>query len=95
MQQVTTMIENSDNVAGYSLFEQVGGNSGLAAAAQTFGMTHTVPGRSDPTFTTTSSQDYLILLKNLVAKGPLDADSSPRRTYAHLRENHARRRQRQ
>ena len=29
-----------------------------------------------------------------VHSGPLDADPSPRRTYAHLRENHARRRQR-
>ena len=71
----TTMIENSDNVAGYSLFLADGGNAGLAAALAQFGMSNTVPGRSDPTFTTTSASDYLQLLKNLVAPGPLNAAS--------------------
>jgi beta-lactamase class A len=73
--QATRMIENSDNAAGYSLFLAAGGNSGLAAAAKQFGMTHTVPGRTDPTFTTTSAADYLQLLKNLVTSGPLNASS--------------------
>ena len=73
--QATTMIRNSDNVAGYSLFERVGSNSGLSAALKQFGMANTVPGRSDPTFTRTSASDYLILLKNLVTNGPLNADS--------------------
>jgi Beta-lactamase enzyme family len=73
--QATTMIENSDNVAGYALFLAAGGNAGLAAAAARFGMTHTVPGRSDPTFTTTSANDYLELLKNLVAGTVLSAYS--------------------
>lgn len=71
----TKMIENSDNVAGYSLFLAAGGNASLTAAAKQFGMTSTVPGRSDPTFTTTSAGDYLQLLKNLVASGPLNASS--------------------
>jgi beta-lactamase class A len=71
----TRMIENSDNVAGYSLFEAAGGNSSLAAAAKQFGMTNTVPGRTDPTFTTTSASDYLHLLQNLVAPGPLNPSS--------------------
>jgi beta-lactamase class A len=77
--QATTMIENSDNEAGYDLFLAAGGNAGLSAAAATFGMTHTVPGATDPTFTTTSAPDYLKLLKNLVSAGPLDAAS---RSYA-------------
>jgi beta-lactamase class A len=71
----TRMIEASDNVAGYSLFEAAGGNAGLAAAAKAFGMTRTIPGRIDPTFTTTSATDYLQLLKNLVTNGPLNAVS--------------------
>jgi hypothetical protein len=71
----TRMIEASDNVAGYSLFQSAGGNAGLAAAAKAFGMTKTIPGRTDPTFTTTSASDYLQLLKNLVTSGPLNAAS--------------------
>ena len=73
--EATPMIENSDNVAGYALFERIGRNPALAAAATTFGMANTIPGRSDPTFTRTSASDYLILLKNLVAAGPLNAYS--------------------
>jgi beta-lactamase class A len=68
-------IEHSDNVAGYSLFLDAGGRSGLSAAAQTFGMKHTVPGESDPTFTTTSGSDYLRLLKQLVGPGALSKAS--------------------
>lgn len=68
-------IENSDNVAGYSLFEAAGGNSGIQSALGKLGMTHTVPGRSDPTFTTTSGRDYVKLLKALVGKGPVSASS--------------------
>ncbi len=74
--QATTMIENSDNEAGYDLFLDAGGNAGLSAAAAAFGMTHTQPGRTDPTFTTTSAADYLVLLRNLVTTtGPLSAAS--------------------
>lgn len=60
------MIENSDNKAGYSLFLAAGGNAGLDAAAYRFGMTHTTPGDTDPTFTTTSAADFLKLARNLV-----------------------------
>jgi hypothetical protein len=73
--QATSMIENSDNEAGYDLFLAAGGNAGLSSAAAAFGMSHTVPGRTDPTFTTTSAMDYLMLLKNLVHAGPLSAAS--------------------
>jgi Beta-lactamase enzyme family len=65
--EATRMIENSDNVAGYALFEAVGGNVALNDALTEFGMTHTVPGASDPTFTRTSASDYLVLLENLVS----------------------------
>jgi hypothetical protein len=73
--QATTMIENSDNTAGYELFLDAGSNGGLDAAADAFGMRHTVPGNTDPTFTRTGAQDCLILLRNLVTAGPLDAAS--------------------
>ena len=59
-------IENSDNAAGYRLFLAAGGNEGLEYAARRFGMKHTVPGATDPTFTRTSASDFLILVRNLV-----------------------------
>ena len=75
-QMATAMIEQSDNEDGYDLFEAAGGRAALVAAARAFGMTHTVPGDTDPTFTTTSGADYLILLRNLVQTGgPLTAAS--------------------
>src|SRR6202012_3495460 len=40
----TAAIENSDNTAGYQLFLDAGGYTGLAAAARAFGMTHTTQG---------------------------------------------------
>jgi hypothetical protein len=59
-------IENSDNAAGYRLFLAAGGNEGLEYAAHRFGMKHTIPGPTDPTFTRTSASDFLILVRNLV-----------------------------
>lgn len=56
-------IEHSDNKAGYQLFLDAGGQSGLTSALRTFGMTHTVPGDSDPTFTRSSGPDFLKLLQ--------------------------------
>jgi Beta-lactamase enzyme family len=76
----TTMIENSNNVAAYSLFLQLGGRSGLIAGARTLGLKHTVPGLTDPTYTTTGGTDQITLLKNLVdSKSPLTKAS---RAYA-------------
>ena len=69
--EAVPMIENSDNAAGYSLFLAAGGNGGLESALQRFGMTHTIPGVSDPTFTRTSAADYLRLVRNLVGPSPL------------------------
>ncbi len=71
----TRAIENSDNVAGYRLFLDMGGRAGLTRAIQQLGMTHTVAGRTDPTFTTTSGQDCLAMVRALLPGGPLDARS--------------------
>jgi beta-lactamase class A len=79
MSKATPMIEQSDNVAAYQLFEDIGSNDGLNAAAPRLGLHHTVPGQADPAVTTTSAQDYLALLEDLVRNGPLDSDS---RSYA-------------
>jgi hypothetical protein len=79
MSQATPMIEQSDNVAAYKLFEDLGRNDGLNAAAPRLGLHHTIPGQADPALTTTSAQDYLALLEDLVRNGPLDSDS---RSYA-------------
>jgi beta-lactamase class A len=65
------MIQQSDNKAGYALFLDAGGRAGLAAAASKLGMTHTVPGVSDPTFTTSSASDCLHMLSALVDPGRL------------------------
>lgn len=69
------MIENSDNASGYDMFLDIGGNAGLSSGARALGLSHTVPGRSDPTFTTTSADDCLDLLKDLVTNGPLNRRS--------------------
>jgi hypothetical protein len=69
------MIENSNNTDGYELFLAAGGRPGLSAGAKSLGLTHTVPGVSDPAFTTTSAMDMITLLKNLVGPGPLTAAS--------------------
>jgi hypothetical protein len=72
----TRMIENSDNVAGYELWEDAGANPGLTSTAYRLGMGSTVPGISDPAFTTTSAPDCLRALQALVdADGPLNAAS--------------------
>ncbi|MBN9611374.1 MAG: hypothetical protein J0I11_18915 [Actinobacteria bacterium] len=71
----TRAIENSDNVAGYRLFLDMGGRSGLTRTIQQLGMTHTVAGRTDPTFTTTGGQDCLAMARALLPGGPLDARS--------------------
>ncbi|MDT4920516.1 MAG: hypothetical protein QOI15_1418 [Pseudonocardiales bacterium] len=75
LDEITRMIEQSDNVAGYDLFLDAGGSGALAAAAHRLGMRHTVIGQTDPTFTTTSGADGLALLDSLVDRGPLNARS--------------------
>jgi beta-lactamase class A len=85
LDEITRMIEQSDNVAGYDLFLDAGGNSALADAAHRLGMTHTVIGATDPTFTTTSGRDSLAMLACLAGPGPLQPQS--RRFVLHLMRN--------
>ena len=74
-------IEHSDNAAGYQLFLDIGGRSGLTSAIRTFGMTHTVAGESDPTFTKTSGADYLKLLAALTGQVKGDPLNAKARRY--------------
>ncbi len=74
----TTMIENSDNDAAETLFEDIGGRDALIAANSTLGLTSTTPGPSDYWgLTQTSAADYITLLKNLTETtgSPLTATS--------------------
>jgi beta-lactamase class A len=75
LDEITRMIEQSDNVAGYDLFLDAGGNAALAEGARRLGMRHTVIGATDPTFTTTSGRDSLKMLACLVGPGPLQPRS--------------------
>jgi beta-lactamase class A len=69
LELATPMIENSDNVAAYQLFLRVGGRDGLGDGAKRLGLTHTVVGQADPAVTTTSAQDFLLLLAALEPAG--------------------------
>lgn len=73
----TSMIENSDNDAGQSLWDSLGTVQTITSLNARLGLTHTVP---DPTgyygLSTTGAPDQLALLDNLVrADGPLDPPS--------------------
>ena len=78
----TPMIENSDNVAAYQLFLRIGGRDGLADGAERLGLTHTLIGHADPAVTTTSAQDYLLLLRALEPAGKASKLSSYSRSAA-------------
>lgn len=67
-------LENSDNAAGYDLFLDLGGNTGEQRTIDQLGMSHTEPGNTDPTFTTTSASDYLKVLAAVATPGTLSAD---------------------
>lgn len=77
--EAASMIEHSDNVAGYAEFLRLGGRPGLQSGFDVLGLTHTVAGHADPAFTVTSAMDCLTLLKHLVGPGPLTASA---RAYA-------------
>lgn len=75
LDEIIRMVEQSDNVAGYDLFLDAGGNAALADGARRLGMRHTVIGVTDPTFTTMSGRDSLKMLACLVGPGPLQPRS--------------------
>ncbi len=72
------MIENSDNNAAETLFEDIGGRDALIAANSTLGLVSTTPGPTDYWgLTETNAADYITLLRNLITPtgGPLSAES--------------------
>jgi beta-lactamase class A len=71
------MIIKSDNDAATSLWNKIGGASGLAAANRTLGLTQTTPDSGGSWgMTTTTANDQLRLLQALTsASGPLNATS--------------------
>jgi hypothetical protein len=74
--ECTRAIENSDNIAGYALFLDAGGNVALQHTADLLHMKHTDFDETDPTFTRTSAADYLRLLRALIdPDSPLHPDS--------------------
>jgi beta-lactamase class A len=73
----SNMITKSDNDAATSLWNKIGGASGLAAANRTLGLTQTTPDSGGSWgMTTTTASDQLRLLQALTsASGPLNATS--------------------
>jgi hypothetical protein len=71
------MIQNSDNGAATSLWKQIGGAKGLAAANKTLGLTSTTPGtKARWGLTTTTAADQLRLLSVIFTEdSPLTAQS--------------------
>jgi beta-lactamase class A len=72
---ITAMIEQSNNKAGYRMFLDAGGSTPLAAAAKRLGLRHTHLGVADPALTTMDARDGITLLRRLVHGGPLTARS--------------------
>jgi beta-lactamase class A len=72
---ITTMIEQSDNAAGYRMYLAAGGSTGVEAAARKLGLRHTTMGLADPSLTAMSAGDGVRLLHDLVFPGPLDKRS--------------------
>lgn len=72
---ITAMIEQSKNDAGYRMYLDAGGSSALASAARKLGLRHTHIGVSDPAFTTMGARDGIALLHALISAGPLDNSS--------------------
>lgn len=72
---ITAMIEQSDNMAGYRMFLDAGGDTAVAAAARRLGLRRVHLGIADPALTTMSARDGIALLHNLVGNGPLQPQS--------------------
>jgi hypothetical protein len=86
-----SMIEDSDNDAATSLWDEAGGAAGIGAYNDSAGLTGTIPsacvtcaGFTWPGWglTTTVPQDQLTLLKQLIAPGPRPLLSDAQRSYA-------------
>jgi beta-lactamase class A len=81
---ITAMIRQSDNKAGYAMYLDAGGSAGLAAAAKRLGLRHTHIGIADPALTTMDARDGITLLRDLAGAGPL-TESSRRFTLGLMR----------
>lgn len=69
---ITRSLQNSDNVAGYQLWIDIGRNPGQQDGMRDLGLADSRVGQSDPTFTRLTGHDALTVLKNLVStKSPL------------------------
>jgi hypothetical protein len=86
-----SMIEDSDNDAATSLWDEAGGATGIGAYNDSAGLAGTIPsacvtcaGFAWPGWglTTTVPQDQLSLLRQLIAPGPRPLLSDEQRTYA-------------
>jgi Beta-lactamase enzyme family len=86
-----SMIEDSDNDAATSLWDEAGGAAGIGAYNDSAGLTGTTPsacvtcaGFAWPGWglTTTVPQDQLTLLRQLIAPGPRPLLSAAQRSYA-------------
>jgi hypothetical protein len=86
-----SMIEDSDNDAATSLWDEAGGAAGLAAYNDAAGLTRTTPSQCVQCagfpwpgwgLTTTVPYDQLTLLKQLVVPGPRPLLSDAERSYA-------------
>ncbi len=69
------MITASDNDAATTLYQKIGGKSGLAAANKTFGLKETRPNSSWGMSTTTAADQVRLLTSLADEDGPLDEDS--------------------
>lgn len=70
---IVRALQESDNVAGYQLWIDIGRNPGQQSGMKALGLKNSKVGQSDPTFTRLTGPDAVTLLKNLVdAKSPLD-----------------------
>lgn len=68
-------IEQSDNLAGYRLYDDLGGQPGMMEQLRRLGVKHFSPGLYDPTLSTTSASDLVQALRALVDPAPLSAAS--------------------
>jgi beta-lactamase family protein len=77
-QEAELMITQSDNNAASELYEDIGSDSGLNEANETFGLTHTTAGTDEMWgVTLTNPVDQLTLLDTVLRPdGPLGADRS-------------------
>jgi len=75
LQQATIMIEQSDNTAGYALFEDAGGNAALQGMMHALGMRDASTDDQDPTFTRLTATDAVQMVRALVRPGVLSAAS--------------------